>query len=215
MEAKSEHAKIVVTKKADLKKADVKPIHINQLDDSEARWFAVYTKFKREKLVQKQLRDRGIEAFLPLQSYTRRYQRKIKHVEIPLISCYIFTKIIKPQYVPVLETPDVVNFVKIAKDLFAIPEAEIEIMKRVVGEKQEIEVQEGSYQMGDEVEIIGGNLTGLKGWLVGAESEKNLVIELENLGYSLRMTVDPALLCKTGRRAPERASGGKMGSFGW
>lgn len=198
---------------ADQKKGAQLPTHINQLDDSEARWFAVYTKFRREKLVRKQLHDRGIEVFLPLQSYTRRYQRKIKHVEIPLISSYIFTKIVKKQYVPVLETPDVVNFVKIAKDLIAIPEAEIEIMKRVIGEKQEVEVQEGSYQMGDEVEIIGGNLTGLKGWLVSAENEKNLVIELENLGYSLRMTVDPALLRKTGRRAVVRNEA--SASFGW
>ncbi|MFN7117482.1 MAG: UpxY family transcription antiterminator [Saprospiraceae bacterium] len=203
-------------KNQDQKKSDKRSEFINQLDDTEARWFAVYTKFKREKLVQKQLHDRGIEVFLPLQSFTRRYQRKVKQVEIPLISCYIFTKITKPQYVPVLETPDVVHFVKIAKDLIAIPEAEIEIIKRVVGEKQEVEVQEGSYQMGDEVEIIGGNLTGLKGWLVNAENEKNLVIELENLGYSLRMTVDPALLRKTGRRAPEKAGNARRsGGFGW
>lgn len=214
MEGKKEKLGAVSKKTAIQKQPEEKSTHINHLSDEEARWFAVYTKFKREKLVQKQLRERGIEVYLPLQSFTRRYQRKIKHVELPLISCYIFTKITKQQYVPVLETPDVVHFVKIAKDLIAIPDSEIEIMKRVVGEGQEVEVQEGSYQMGDEVEIIGGNLTGLKGWLVNAENEKNLVIELENLGYSLRMTVDPTLLRKTGRRAPERV-GKAAGSFGW
>jgi len=192
------------------------PMAVNQLDEVEARWFAVYTKFKREKQVQKQLRERGIEVYLPLQSYTRKYQRKIKHVEIPLISCYIFIKIIKPQYVHVLETPDVVHFVRIAKDLIAIPEAEMEILKRVVGEGTEIDVRAGGYQLGDEVEIIGGNLTGLKGWLVSSENEKNLVIELENLGYSMRMTVDPTLLRKTGRRAPDAEQYRKLnGSYGW
>lgn len=191
-------------------------MHVNHLSDTEARWFAVYTKFRREKLVRKRLRERGIEVYLPLQSKTHKYQRKIKHVELPLINCYIFTKITKQEYIPVLETPDVVYFVRIAKDLIAIPDSEIETMKRVVGEGKDIEVQEGSYQMGDEVEIIGGNLTGLKGWLVSTENEKNLVIELENLGYSLRMTVEPNLLRKTGRRAPDKGKNGKpMTNFGW
>ncbi len=191
---------------------------VNQLDEHEARWFAVYTKFKREKQVLKQLTEKGIQAYLPLQSFTRRYTRKVRHVELPLINCYIFTKITKDEYVPVLETQDVVAFVKFAQDLIAIPTPEIEIMKRVVGEGIEIDVQAGSYQLGDEVEIIGGNLTGLKGWLVAAESEKNFVIELENLGYSLRMTVDPSLLSKTGRKAADKPSGGRAasgGGYGW
>lgn len=191
---------------------------VNQLDEHEARWFAVYTKFKREKQVLKQLTEKGIQAYLPLQSFTRRYTRKVRHVELPLINCYIFTKITKDEYVPVLETQDVVAFVKFAQDLIAIPTHEIEIMKRVVGEGIEIDVQAGSYQLGDEVEIIGGNLTGLRGWLVAADSEKNFVIELENLGYSLRMTVDPSLLSKTGRRASDMPSGGRAasgGGYGW
>lgn len=170
------------------------------LDEHEARWFAVYTKFKREKMVLRQLQDRGIETYLPLQSYTRRYTRKIKHIEIPLISCYIFTKITKQEYIPVLETPDVVHFVKMSKSLIAIPDVEMDIMRRVIGAQTEVDVQSGSFQAGDEVEIIGGNLTGLKGWLLEKENEKNFVIELENLGYSLRMSVSPQLLRKTGRK---------------
>jgi len=172
----------------------------NQLDQHEARWFAVYTKYKREKQVFKRLQERGIEAYLPLQAFTRRYTRKVKHVELPLISCYIFTKITKPEYVPVLETPDVVNFVRIAKDLIAIPEVEMELMKRVVGEGQEISVNPNSYEPGDEVEVIGGSLTGLRGKLVEKQDEKNFVIELENLGYEMRMFVNPAWLRRTGKR---------------
>lgn len=173
----------------------------NQLDQHEARWFAVYTKYKREKQVFKRLQERGIEAYLPLQAFTRRYTRKVKHVELPLISCYIFTKITKPEYVPVLETPDVVNFVKLAKEVIAIPEAEMELMKRVVGEGQEVEVTPNAYEPGDEVEVIGGSLTGLRGKLVEKQGEKNFIIELENLGYEMRMFVNPAWLRRTGKRS--------------
>ena len=165
----------------------------NHLNDTEARWFAVYTKFKREKLVAKQLREKGIEVYLPLQHFTRRYTRKVKQVEIPLISCYVFTRITRKEYIPVLDTPDVVQFVRFSKNLIAIPEKEIQIIKRVVGEQIEIEVEPNKFIEGQPVVIVGGNLTGLTGKLID-KGHKNFLIELENLSYAMRMHVDPALL---------------------
>lgn len=164
------------------------------LDASEPRWFAVYTKYKREKLVSKYLRDKGINCYVPLQQVTRMYTRKIKKVELPLLNCYVFVRIVKDEYVPVLETPDVLHFVKIAKELIAIPEAEIEIMRRITGEVSNVEVDQGVFKVGQEVEIISGNLFGLKGRLLEGLGSKNFVVELENLGYSLRMQMAPEIL---------------------
>lgn len=178
---------------------------VNQLDQTEARWFAVYTRFRREKLVVERLKRQGIEAYLPLQHFTRRYTRKVRQVALPLISCYVFVKIAKPEYLSVLRTPDVVGFVKISKDLIAIPEAEIRLMQRIVGEVEvEIEAKPLVLQKGDPVEIIGGQLTGLKGKLVDCPNGKNFLIELTSVGYTLQMEVPPAFLCKispTGIRA--------------
>lgn len=168
----------------------------NHLDEKEARWFAVYTKYKREKLVRQRLEEKGIHCYLPLQRLTRRYVRKVKQVELPLISCYVFIRIVKKEYVPVLETPDVVSFVRISRNLISIPEGEIRIMQRVVGEGLAVEVTPAGYQVGDEVEIIGGNLTGIQGLLLANDNKNNFLIELTNMGYSLRMFVNPALLRK-------------------
>jgi transcription antitermination factor NusG len=165
-----------------------------QLDQIEARWFAVYTRYKREKLVQKLLDEKGVETYLPLQKVTRRYQRKIKHLQIPLLNCYVFTRITKAEYVPVLDTPDVLNFVRFAKELIAIPASEIDLLRRVTGEKVDIEVDQGLFHLGREVEIIKGSLTGLRGKLIESKGPKNFVVELENLGYSLRMEIAPEWL---------------------
>ena len=86
------------------------------LDTEEKRWFAVYTRYKREKIVVQRLREKRIEAYVPLQELTRYYTRKIKKVQLPLISCYVFVKITKEQYVPVLETQDIVSFIKFNKE---------------------------------------------------------------------------------------------------
>ena len=176
----------------------------NHLDATEARWFAVYARYKREKMVAQRLQEKGIEYYLPLQRLTRRYTRKVKHVELPLISGYLFARITRAEYVRVLETQDVIQFVRFSRNLVSIPEREIEIIRRVVGEDIEIEIESSSFQLGDAVEIIGGQLTGLKGILMERRSGKNFVIELESLGYSLLMQVDPALLhrIRPGATAP-------------
>lgn len=167
---------------------------INHLHETEARWFAVYTRFKSEKVVQRLLSSKNIEVYLPLQKVTRRYTRKIKHHEIPLISCYIFVKITKDEYVPVLETENVVRFIKTAKNLYSIPDHEIDIIRRVAGEGEDVVAEPGRFKEGDMVEIIGGKLTGLRGRLVEKQGKKQMVVELESIGFSLRMTIDVALL---------------------
>lgn len=174
------------------------------LHEQEARWFAIYTRYKREKLIRQRLEEKGITTYLPIQKLVRHYTRKVKVVDLPLISCYVFVKITKKDYVSVLKTPDVLHFVKCAGQLTAIPEDEIQLLRRVVGEVNEIEVDKCSYEHGDEVEIIGGNLTGIKGILIDPQNKNNFLIELNQIGYSLRMQVDASQL--------KRVSSGKNAS---
>jgi len=175
-------------------KADKAPE--NHLDTEVAKWFAVYTKYKREKVIKKELEFKGVHVYLPIQKLTRVYASKKKVVEMPLISCYIFVKITKTEYIKVLETDNVVGFVKIAKNLISIPEREIDIMKRIVGEGIPVSAEPKTFVKGDQVEIVGGNLTGLQGTLVDEHGDKQVVIDLDSMGYSLRITLETRLLRK-------------------
>ena len=170
--------------------------HENHLHPSDPKWFAVYTRSKSEKVVKRLLSNKDIECYLPLQKVTRRYVRKIKTHEIPLISCYIFVKITKGQYVPVLETENVVKFIRFAKNLIAIPEEEMDLLKLVVGEGENVEAHLGQFIEGDTVEVVGGKLTGIRGRLVEKQGKKQMVVELESVGYSLKMNIDISLLRK-------------------
>lgn len=171
-----------------------KKIHENHLDNELPRWFAVYTRYKREKIVLRMLADKGIETYLPIQKKTRRYIRKLKTVELPLINCYIFVKIVKDQYVSVLETENIVRFVHFSRNLVAIPEIEMETMRRIVGEGIELEVETSAFVAGDAVEIIGGSLTGMKGKLIEKNSKKHFAVELQVIGHTLIMEISPNLL---------------------
>ncbi len=172
----------------------------NHLHLTEQRWFAVYTRFKREKQVELRLLEQGITTYLPLQEFTRRYTRKVRKVQIPLISCYLFVRITKKDYVRVLEDQDVVHFVNFAKNLIAIPEEEINILRRVVGEGIELETEPLQFTKGDTVEIVAGQLTGMKGKLVDRQNDKNLLIELDHIGYALRLQVPIEYLRRSGQR---------------
>lgn len=168
--------------------------YTNQLDLKEPKWFAIYANFKREKLVNKMLKQKGIQCYLPLKKVTRRYARKIRTIELPLISCYLFVKITKEEYIRVLETEHVLKFIRIGKNLLSISEEEIDIIRKVTGEGLPLEVNPDSFSKGDLVEIISGNLVGTKGRLSSIEGKKLFSIHLENLGYSLSIKVDPSIL---------------------
>lgn len=168
----------------------------NHLHGIEARWFAVRTGFRKEKIVHKRLSSKGIVSYLPLYKVIRRYERKVKHLELPLINSYLFVKITKSEYVQVLETEQVHTFVHFNKNLIAIPEVEIDIIRRVLGETTKIGVVDQAYRKGDQVEVIGGRLTGLSGELIAVEGERRLVIRLEKVGVGLEVEVDAKYLRK-------------------
>lgn len=173
-----------------------KSTYENHLDSKEPRWFAIFTPFKREKMVCRQLQKKGVTAYLPIQRLVRRYTRKIRKVELPLISCYVFVKITRDEYVKVLETEQVLGFVKFSGNLIAIPDAEMELMKRVLGEGMEVNAEKQTYQEGDLVEVISGNLVGTRGKLCSIQGKKQFLVDLDFLGYTLQISIDPALLRK-------------------
>lgn len=168
---------------------------IHQLHDTEPRWFAVKTRSKSEKFVQRMLAKKGIHAYVPLQRLMRRYTRSTRIVEKPLINCYVFVRIVKQDYVPVLETENVSGFICFNKELIAIPEGEINVLRRITLEDGlEVEAVPGMLHAGDPVEITAGTLTGLRGHIVKQEGRQRFQVELERLGYSLLITIDSAFL---------------------
>ena len=73
----------------------------------------------------------------------------------------------------------------------------MEIMRKIVGEGIPVTAEPSSaFTKGDQVEIVGGNLTGLTGTLVDNHGDKEVIIDLESMGYSLRMTLEAKYLQK-------------------
>jgi transcription antitermination factor NusG len=170
----------------------------NHLSESEPKWFAVRTRFKSEKIALKLLNRAGVETYLPIRQLTRRYGRKIRKVELPLINSFIFVRVKSNEYSSVLETEYVNGFLKFGNNLLSIPDAEIDMIKRLLGEDIDLEVviKEDAYEKGDWVEVIRGPLLGMKGCLLNIQGKDKLLIDLSNSGHSFHITIDTDLLRK-------------------
>lgn len=158
------------------------------------QWYAVHTKYKCEKYVVESLVKKNITAYTPLLTTTKQYTRKIVKREIPLINCYVFVHIDLADMVKVLQTEYVYSFLRIGKEISPVQQDEINILKRITGDYQDIVLEDFSYVEGMPVEIISGNMTGVKGILLEKKGNHNFVVELQSLSYQLKINVDPSIL---------------------
>lgn len=156
----------------------------------QARWYAVRTRSRHEKLVAKQLENQGIESFLPVVTQTRDWSDRRKQVEMPLFSGYTFLRMIhsSDERVRVLRTQGVVSFVGVHGSGTPIPDHQIEDIKALVTSK--ISYEERPFlKVGQRVRVRGGALDGIQGILVAENGDHSLVISVEPIQRSLYVRV--------------------------
>src|SRR5713101_4178902 len=95
-------------------------------------WFAVQTRSRYENLVATLLRGKGYELFLPIYKSRRRWSDRIKELELPLFSGYLFCRFNPLNRFPILVTPGVVQVVGIGKNPVPVSESEITAIKALV-----------------------------------------------------------------------------------
>lgn len=157
---------------------------------NQARWYAVRTRSRHEKLVAKQLENQGIESFLPVVIQTRDWSDRRKQVEMPLFSGYAFLRMVhsSDERVRVLRTQGVVGFVGVHGTGTPIPDHQIEDIKTLVTSK--ISYEERPFlRVGQKVRVRGGALDGIQGILVAENGDRSLVISVEPIQRSLYVRV--------------------------
>ena len=168
--------------------ATATPQPLKELKKPEKAWYAVYTNSRAEKRVSDRISDLGIETFLPLQKTLRQWTDRKKVIEKPLISSYVFVKIIPREYFTVRKIDGVVKFIMIQGKPVPIPETQINNLRILCGSDAEVEVSADVYEKGDMVEVTVGSLTGLRGELIRVGRRHKVVIRIIQPGMNL--TVD-------------------------
>jgi transcription termination/antitermination protein NusG len=163
-------------------------------------WWAVYTRHQHEKTVAENFSSSGLEVFLPLHSVVRQWKDRKKHLSLPLFPCYVFLRGESGRRVQVLSTPGVHSIVTIAGRPAAVPEVEIEAIRRAVESPLLVEPHP-FLRRGDRVRIKSGPLADIEGILIRRKSSYRLILSAELLQKSIAVEVDAFSVEPLSRRA--------------
>jgi transcriptional antiterminator NusG len=152
-------------------------------------WYAVWTRSRHEQVVREQLERKGLEAFLPTITRWSRWKDRKKQIDWPLFPGYCFVRFNGAERLPVLKCTGVVNIVSFDGDIVAIPEHEIESIRRLVESDLQFDpcplIREGMM-----VEVSHGPLKGVVGRLVRKGAHARLVLSVDLIGQAVSVEVD-------------------------
>lgn len=153
-------------------------------------WHAVYLKYRKEKKVCKDLLDRGIECYLPLQTLKRTWSDRVKVIQQPLLPCYIFVKISQLEYYDVLVTNGALKYVCFENRPAVITDNQIDLLKLFVEHlNDKIEVSSGRIKKGSIVKILNGPLKNVMGEVLETRGKRYIILRFEELGYTLQVDI--------------------------
>ncbi len=155
------------------------------------KWYAIRTRSRHEKVVERQLQGQGIDVFSPFTSQIRQWSDRRKVVETPLFAGYAFVRIAHTpeERIRVLKTQGVVEIVGGQGQGIPIPTEQIETVRAVVAGNLPI-AQHVFLKVGQRVRVRGGSLDGVEGVLVAQNGSRSLVISVEPIQRSLSIRIE-------------------------
>ena len=164
----------------------------------EKTWYALYVKSRTEKKVALELEGTGIEFYLPLEKRLKQWSDRKKWVEEPLFRSYIFVHIGPKEYYKVLQTRGAVKYVSFEGKAVPVPPQQIDAIKIYLEEKDPEINADQVWEVGKEVEVMSGKLTGLKGKLIKVNGKNRVKVEIEVVGSAIILNIPRKHLRITG-----------------
>ncbi|GAB1416559.1 hypothetical protein MASR2M117_19650 [Paludibacter sp.] len=154
--------------------------------DTKKKWYVLYTSPRAEKQVLQRLLDENIESFLPLHLSPRRWSDRIKLVETPLFSSYIFVYTIHHRLFDLVRLPGISRVIYFEGKPAVIREREIKAIR------QFLEIANGKaykIELDDEVRVSVGALKNTVGKVIKIK-KKYAVLLLNELGLQAQVRLD-------------------------
>jgi transcription antitermination factor NusG len=150
---------------------------ISSTDSAQLRWYAAYTYANHEKRVREQLEQRSVESFLPVYETVRRWKDRRMHLQMPLFPGYVFVRMELVDRLRVLQVPSVVRLVGFNGHLSALPDEEIDGLKKGLAGGVRAEPHP-FLTAGRRVRLKSGPLAGMQGILLRWKGNLRVVISI-------------------------------------
>jgi transcription antitermination factor NusG len=151
-------------------------------------WYALAVQPRKEKATARSLQAKGYECFLPMYSIRRKWSDRVKNVECPLFTGYLFCRLDARLRLPLLKVPTVVSILGLGKEPEPIPDSEIEALQTVCRAGVRV-VPHPFLNAGGKVRIREGPLAGVEGILLDAK-QSTLILSITLLQRSVSVEIE-------------------------
>ena len=153
------------------------------------QWYALYTAPRHEKQVADRIQSQGIACFLPLYRSVRRWKDRRKELALVLFPGYVFVRMHLQNRFRVLQLPGAVRLVSFNGQPAALPEEEIENLRRRLSGSDNIEPHP-YLTAGHHGRVRSGPLRGLEGIILRTKDRCRIVLSIHLIMRSLAVEVD-------------------------
>lgn len=160
-------------------------------------WYILQTRSRHEKKVANYLNRQEIESYLPLHTVKKQWSDRIKLVEEPLFSSYLFVKCDELNRYTILNTPGAVRFVSFEGKNATIQQKQLDLIKTIAALEVKPEVVDLSFVPGEEVFIANGPFKGIYAKLVDYKGKGKLLLEVEAIGKGVLLEIGSTKVTKT------------------
>ena len=155
------------------------------------RWYALHTRARHEKAIERRLREQGMETFVPTTTEVHRWSDRKKKVEVPLFSCYVFVRcaLTAEDRTRVYQVESVHGFVGSRGSSLPIPDEQIESIQKVLSQTAPWR----SYpflKVGQRVRVRGGAMDGVEGVFLSENGDHSLIISVDAIQRSMAVRID-------------------------
>ena len=158
-------------------------------------WYAVYTRARHEKQVERLLAERVADTYLPLMPRVSRWSDRSRMVAWPLFPGYVFARFAAAEHARIVEVPGVVCVVRHNGMITPIPVHELENVRRFVAALTgSPHPPEPTTLLGPGtlVEILTGPFAGVCGQVIAHPTARRVVVGLAALGQGFAINVEQA-----------------------
>ena len=153
-------------------------------------WFAVQVTPQHERKVATLLDYRGYEQFLPLYAVRRKWADRIKVIEQPLFPGYIFCRTKDTVFGLLRATPGIVRIVGVGAKPIPVPDDEIDAIQRVVQSCRDVYPYGPRLEIGQEVLVKHGPLSGIGGKLLRIKGRRRLIISVDLIMKAVAVDIE-------------------------
>lgn len=152
-------------------------------------WYVLRTRSRFEKKTYEALSNMGISAYLPIKKTQKQWSDRLKVVEEPLFSGYVFVQFQEKDRYSILNLPGVVKFVSFAGNYATIRPAQIQVIKTMLLNENTVEVVNPDLYPGQKIRITSGAFKGIEAVLVYHNGKGKLMLEVAEIGQGVLLEI--------------------------